>query len=198
MPTGYTQPIADGISFEEYALGCARAFGALIEMREEPADAPIPEEFKPSDFYARSLAAAQETLALVMALTPDEAEQEAQASYEAHLGEIERRTEDAAALRQKYEAMLAAVNAWPVPSPHHERFKHFMAEQIEQSIAWDCEFPAVDAPVRMTGPEWLAERIDDLRQTITRHHNQNLEEIQRTADRNRWVRTLRESLRRSA
>ena len=37
MPTGYTDKIKDGITFKEYAMGCARAFGALITMRDNPA-----------------------------------------------------------------------------------------------------------------------------------------------------------------
>jgi hypothetical protein len=47
MPTGYTAPIADGMTFEQFALGCARAFGALVTMRDEPSDAPIPERLEP-------------------------------------------------------------------------------------------------------------------------------------------------------
>jgi hypothetical protein len=32
MPTGYTSAIADGIEFKDFALRCARAFGALVEL----------------------------------------------------------------------------------------------------------------------------------------------------------------------
>lgn len=64
MPTGYTAAIADGIDFKTYALSCARAFGALVEMRDEPANAPIPEEFKPSSYYVTSLASAREEVVL--------------------------------------------------------------------------------------------------------------------------------------
>ena len=38
MPTGYTLDLYNGkdITFEEFVLKCARAFGALIDMRDEP------------------------------------------------------------------------------------------------------------------------------------------------------------------
>ena len=47
MPTGYTAPIKDGISFNDFMWGCARAFGALIMMRDDPPGTPIPERFEP-------------------------------------------------------------------------------------------------------------------------------------------------------
>ena len=73
MPTGYTAAIKDGISFNEYALSCARAFGALIMMRDEPADAPIPDEFKPSDYHFKKIEEAKAELARLRAMSPDEA-----------------------------------------------------------------------------------------------------------------------------
>ena len=45
MPTGYTAGILEGETFEQYALQCAKAFGALVMMRDEPSDAPIPDQF---------------------------------------------------------------------------------------------------------------------------------------------------------
>ena len=46
MPTGYTADIQDGkiTTLREYALSCARAFGALIMMRDDPHDAPIADD----------------------------------------------------------------------------------------------------------------------------------------------------------
>jgi hypothetical protein len=40
MPTGYTAGVADGTitEFREYALLCARAFGACIMLRDEPVE----------------------------------------------------------------------------------------------------------------------------------------------------------------
>ena len=64
MPTGYTASVADGrvTEFAPFALQCARAMGALIMMRDEPHDAPIPERFEASDYYSKSLAEARERL----------------------------------------------------------------------------------------------------------------------------------------
>lgn len=48
MPTGYTADVQSGkvTDFAEYAMNCARAFGALVLMRDDPSDADIPERFE--------------------------------------------------------------------------------------------------------------------------------------------------------
>ena len=57
MTTGYTDAVGKGeiTEFKDYALLCARAFGACVSMRDEPLDAEIPEEFKPNDYHEKSL-----------------------------------------------------------------------------------------------------------------------------------------------
>jgi len=45
MPTGYTCQVQDGMitEFKEFALLCARNFGACITLRDEPLSPDIPE-----------------------------------------------------------------------------------------------------------------------------------------------------------
>ena len=40
MPSGYTENIYYGkeVAFKDFALGCARAFGACVMQRDDPAD----------------------------------------------------------------------------------------------------------------------------------------------------------------
>ncbi len=56
MPTGYTAAVQNGTvtRFADFAMNCARAFGALVELRDEM-DAPIPDTFKPSTHHSESL-----------------------------------------------------------------------------------------------------------------------------------------------
>ncbi len=53
MPTGYTQAIVDNpnLSFKSFVLQCSRAFGALVTMRDDDNNAPIPDEIKPDDYH---------------------------------------------------------------------------------------------------------------------------------------------------
>jgi hypothetical protein len=64
MPTGFTADICKGaeVSFEDFAMTCARAFGALYSMRDEPMDAPIPETFVASGYHADELEKAKARL----------------------------------------------------------------------------------------------------------------------------------------
>ena len=59
----YTYELVDKkLTFPQFAMRCARAFGALIEMRDDSMDAPIPDEFSPSDYHVKAKAKAEETL----------------------------------------------------------------------------------------------------------------------------------------
>lgn len=70
MATGYTHPVAEGTvtDFATFALDCARAFGALITIRDDPPGTPIPDEFTPSTWNAEAKEGAEARLAELMAL----------------------------------------------------------------------------------------------------------------------------------
>lgn len=105
MPTGYTADIAKGISFERFALECARAFGATILMRDEPAGTEIP-VFQPNTFHADQIEAAKRDIAKFEAMTDAEAEPIALSEYLDAVETNEMRRKGYRELRTKYEAML--------------------------------------------------------------------------------------------
>lgn len=193
MPTGYTAAIADGITFREFVLRCARAFGASVTMRDEPTDAPIPERFEPSEWYAQRAQAASRRLDELAALRPEDAEARAESDYRERAAEREQRVAQTAALRAKYEAMLAEVNAWEPPTPDHVELKRFMGEQIAESLRFDCWAEWV-APRRLTGDEWLALETERARHDLENSEKHHAEEVERTEKRNAWLKALRESL----
>lgn len=72
MPSAYTAPVQDGkiTEFKDFAILCARAFGACIDMRDDPLDKPIPEAFSPvTKHYDEALATATNKLAALRAMT---------------------------------------------------------------------------------------------------------------------------------
>ena len=73
MPTGYTAEVQKGISFDKYALNCARAFGALVSMRDEPSDKEIPEKLEPSDYHFKAKATAENNLSTLNSLSNEAA-----------------------------------------------------------------------------------------------------------------------------
>lgn len=197
MPTGYADPVRRGeiTTLRDFALSCARAFGACITMRDEPADAPIPEEFQPSTrFYDEKEAAAEARLAELMGLTMADAEARALADYTEQVARWHERRARRAADRERYEAMLTQVEAWTPPGPDHVEFKAFMLQQLRQSIDFDCSDKYDAAPERKSGPDWLADARTTATRDLERARRNRAEEINRVAGRNRWLRDLRDAL----
>lgn len=198
MPTGYTAPIADGITFKEYAMGCARAFGALITMRDDPQDAEIPEAFEACTYHKDAIE--KDAMELKELLAMDHATATAKA-IKAHQNEIDYHTEEIAkdeALAAKYKEMLAEVEAYKSPSPDHDNFKKFMADQIRESIEWDCSSnyhrEAIESAKLMSGEEWILAEKKRLEDSMEYHKREHQKEIDKTNKRNEWLRLLRESL----
>lgn len=193
MPTGYTAPIKDGISFRQYALNCARAFGALVLMRDDPADAPIPERFEPSTWNADRLQEASERLTQLRLMSLADTEREALAAHTEALRSYNERKAEREELRGKYEAMLAQVVAWQAPTADHVEYKKFMETQIRESIDFDCR-EYEDAPTLQSGAEWLAAAIKKAEWDVQYHTREDSKERERTEGRNAWVKALRDSL----
>lgn len=195
MPTGYTADIAKGISFEKFVWTCARGMGALVMMRDDPFNAPVPERFQPSAYNVEALAKARAERERIVGMTNAEADLAAAGAYEEARQQYEKRIADKDALRVKYQAMLAKVRDWTPPSKDHEGFKDFMDEQLTQSIDFDCSTRYMEPPPKlMTGSEWRAERLKDLDRDIKYHHDENAKEVSRTEQRNAWVVALRASV----
>lgn len=195
MPTGYTADISKGITFEQYALNCARAFGALVMMRDDPADARIPDKFEPGTWHAERLAAERETLAKLEGMDDEAATRAANAAWDEAETRRAVRLQEIGEQRSKYAAMLAKVNAWTPPTPDHEGLRAFMCSQILESIDFDCHTGFYDTPTpRLTGQQWLEERKASTLRAIEFHARENAAEIDRANSRTRWVKALRESL----
>jgi hypothetical protein len=198
MPTAYTSPIADGITFNEYAMGCARAFGALIMMRDDPQNTEIPESFEASKYHKEAIekevAELNHLLTMDYATAAKKAREEHQKHIDYHAGEITK----GEFLAAKYKAMLAEVEAYESPSSDHDNFKKFMADQITESMKFDCESnhhrEAIESARFMSGEEWILNEKNRLDDSIAYHQREHQKELDRTNNRNEWVRKLRESL----
>ena len=190
MPTGYTADLPK--TFPEFAMRCARAFGATIEMRYESMDTPIPEEFKPSDYHVKNLREAREGFARVSKWTFDEAEQQAETSYRKALKSWEANVKRNDALANQYRAMIAEVRSWIPPTRDHVEMKKFMLQQLEESLKFDCG--GYEKPKRVSGPAYKAEQMAHFTLDIEYHTEEGKKERERAAERTQWVRDLRESL----
>ena len=171
-------------------MKCARVFGALITIRDEPLDAPIPKEFQLSDYHLRELEKARQRLKEGKNWDEEWAEKEAEKAYQEAVRIrneiITRQTQ----LRQRYEKMLAQVEAWIPPTPDHRELKQFMIEQLKRSIEFDCgHIP--DEPQRLTGAEYKRQQLEEAQRAVDYYE----EKVSRVKETNKWLQALRESLR---
>lgn len=200
MPTGYTAGIADGTvtSFDQFVWTCARNFGALIMMRDEPFNAPVPESFEPhTSYYDKALAEAEAERERVLALSDAELASEVERHFNEAVAERNDREKRRLAQLADYENMLVAARRWVPPTPEHDGLKEFMVSQLVESIDFDCRPPSPrwsPEPKLVPAEEWRADKLAELSKTISYHRNQRQSEIARTEGRNQWVHALRQSL----
>jgi hypothetical protein len=193
MPSGYTANISKGMQFDEFVWKCARAFGALIDMRDEPSDASPPEEFKPNPHYAEKLASLEDEMKRLDGMSAEEAANLAEAEREALILDNEKRRAEASELHRKYRVMIGKVTAWVPPSEDHAQLKEFMIEQLSESIRFDCDPYQAELPPGDVS-EWLARKKEEAQKSLSFYHEQYAEELKRVNDRNRWIRELRASV----
>lgn len=195
MPTGYTAAVADGsiTTLRDFALRCSRGMGALVTMRDEPFDAPVPTRLEPSRWNEERLAETEAKLAELRAMGPGEkAEVAAAAQAKARASWREGQARKAEQ-RGRYQAMLERVKAWRTEA---EGIRSFMLEQLEMSIEGDC--PPIDEfdaePPTQTADEWWRNALADAERLLAYHTRAHGEELERTAERNRWLAALWASL----
>lgn len=191
MPTGYTAAVQDGSisTLRDYALLCARVFGAFLHMRDEPFDAPLTLP-PPADtaYYDQQIAEAERILALPLAdLQTMASVQNAEA-----LRRHNERESDRAMHEMRYRALLAQARAWVKPSEDFAEFKAFLVKQLEDSIVWDC-YPgaSISPPLGDITPESI---LESARADLKYSTQQRNAEITRADDRRRWALALMESL----
>lgn len=193
MPTGYTAAIADGITFKQFALRCARAMGPLITMREGPEDAPIPEALVPSDHHREWLGRSRASLDALLAVSESAKEGLAAFDYETAMDSFRARSQQVADLKGKYEEILRQVRAYQVPAGLVP-FKKFMEEQILDSMDQDCCTIYNVEPVKRDSAAWFDDRVAKARADVAYHEKEWLAEVERTNSRNVWIKSLHESL----
>jgi hypothetical protein len=197
MPTGYTAALYEGQTqtFPEFAMSCARAFGALITMRDDPIGTPIPEEIKPdTSYYEEKIRNAETEIVEAKAWSAATAERLAIEAYEAQVARYEQALAEAQARAERYQLMLAEVEAWEPPTEEHQGLKKFMVEQLTSSIDFDCDTSYRSRPARQSGEEYREAVVAKARSEIAYSTRHIAEEIDRATDRTNWVRALRASL----
>lgn len=193
MPTGYTSEIYDGknVTLRDFAIRCARGMGALISMRDELLDAPLPLQLQPStEHYDSRVAAAKARIAELEAMTSEERCAAAAKYNDEVCARNEKRVKENDALRQTYERLIAETEAWQ-GAP--EGLKEFMLSQLNESMRFDTSSAPYTEEETSAGVWYgrqLAAAYGDI-ETWTKYRD---EEVDRTKARNEWLAQLHASL----
>jgi hypothetical protein len=198
MPTGYTYDIENGISFKEYALSCARAFGACVDMRDEPRNTPIPEQFPKSDYYSNKIGESKRKLEDFITTSQEELLDSFNEYKENSIASSKKSIDKMNNLRNKYEIMLAKVRKFEPPSTDHDEYKKFMESQITSSIDFDCNtkyyVDSIKRVSKLTFEEWHKEELKMLQDAIEYNIKHDKEENERVDGRNKWIKQLRAAI----
>lgn len=198
MPTGYTARIADGISFKEFAFDCSRAFGALISMRDESRDTPIPDEIKPRDYHIINLEKIKKEIADINSFSKAQIKKQIEKEYKEEIKYLDKHIKGKKGLNSKYEKMLREVKKWKIPTKDHQEFKNFMIKQLTNGINCDCDveyFKYEKKKLKKETPEkWKQQKLDKLNENLSYHSKQWEEEVQRCKERTEWIQQLKKSL----
>jgi hypothetical protein len=199
MPTGYTADIEKDMSFEDYVLGCSRAFGATMHQRDDNMKDKPKLRGVESSHHIDALSRAKKTVAELEAMrgVNDRTafgkkliEEEAASEQEYFNKKV--------SLRNKYEAMLSKSYNWHPPTPDHENLKKFMIEQITTSVEFDCDIKyAMDRLTALSKANPLdkyKEALDRAYWEVQYHETELLKERERNADANKWIAALYDSL----
>jgi len=200
MPTGYTNMILEGATFEKFVLGCARAFGALVSMRDHSHDAPITIKSKhvPSDYRTHALATAKADLKKYKGMGAEEFAIAADKDYQESLKRYDKYIKKANKDRKVYDKMLLQVNEWTPPTSDHRELKTFMVEQITKTIEHDCRtdywVESRRAVKPQSGEKYRMELIETAERDIEIQIEGLKDDKEGDTDRTEWIKELFQSL----
>lgn len=195
MPTGYTADVADGTitDLKSFVMRLARGMGALVTMRDDAWDAPVPEKFEPGTYNAKKLIESRAERDRLQAMTNAECDAAAQAEAAAHDASEAEAKASHKERRAHYQAMIGKVEAWE-GAP--EGIKEFGMQQLREGMQFDCREPFKYWSERPSedGAAWKAKRLAEVARDMMYHAKGQAEEEDRTAGRNAWLSQLRASL----
>lgn len=126
MPTGYTAILQEqpDLPFTEFALRCARNFGACIMQRDDDLSSLIVMD-KPVDYYATRVQRTKDRLAWLERAPEADLMREQEKQIAEHEQRRQKYIDESRSHRRSYERMLAMAREWSPPTPDHDGLRRF-------------------------------------------------------------------------
>ena len=201
MPTGYTAILHEkDLSTSEFIMRCSRSMGALVTMRDEPLDAPIPEKFEPSSYYVEKEKELREELDRLRKMDDEEIEALGKEKFEKETKYHTEVIKEKEILLEKLNTLKKDTQGWDVYNcSEYKNLKDFTLDQLQIEIddaIWSLSYNHGELEkIKLQDSENLytkmlgdtLRRLDDCKKEID-------EEVKRLEGRNEWLFGLRESL----
>ncbi len=196
MPTGYTAKLMDkGQSFQDFVLGCAKAFGACIELRDAPADAPIPEEFEVSSYHEDKRLEAIEEADKLRAMTEVQRLNYGQELKDSEIDRAQKYRNNGFVQNKRLKDMAGSVSSWRMPSDEFKEFKKFMLNQLKISMHEDEYLATSLRNAQEKSPDaFFVAALSQANWGVQYHSDEQAKEVERTSGRNQWIKDLRNSI----
>lgn len=196
MPTGYTHTLLkEKQTFPQFAMSCARAFGALVEMRDDGMSAEVPQVLPLSDYHPKKIKDAERVLARLKKMTAKQRRSYGVKTKERRLAYAIERLGEVRDSNAMLETTLVAATAWHPPTEDHNGLHKFIVEQLEMSMEdekWQRD--SIVEAVMKAPLDFYKERVAELAKEITYHREAYEKDVERNRRNNEWLRNLRESL----
>lgn len=201
MPTGYTAKLLEGTqTVEEFALGCARAFGAYVEMRDEPLSAGAPEKLEDRDTqrYLEEIRNLERQIRNVRKMSYARAAKYAENDYNSSRSYHTNALIELAEGSFRLSKAMAEVASYSAPTQDYENYRKFMIDQLKGTIDFDCDpdyhkSALFDLKLK-TPQEWKAAKLENLNSLLSFYHQQLSDHTTRHNERNEWIAQLHQSV----
>lgn len=194
MPTGYTAFLLEHpeATLADFAWRCARGMSLCITQRDDPYDAAIVMEEKPSGFYEERLSEARNERMKVADMTDAEWDEESRRQREERRKNFLEYRRGCRAENDALNAMIAKVTNW-CPPAEMRGMRDFMLNQLLISLnpldeSVDREISADLSPISR------ADKLNQLAGEIARYERHVAEERDAVFRRNRYKAMLLESV----
>lgn len=199
--TGYTsQLIERNLDFKQFALVCARAFGAFVEIRDEPLSSPLPDKITSDVSYEEErLSETKESLKRLTKMNKRQRIKYIKDKDVEYYNFIQNELVKDAKLIRQLTPVLIDAEKWEAPTSEHDGLKQFILSQLRgelESANWSFDY-YIKALNETKNTNYL-ERFNDiltrLKEDVERYDETIKDIIDRTENKNTWYQDLVSSL----
>jgi len=200
MPTGYTHEITErDVSFEEFVWTCAHGIGAFIMSRDDSFDAPLPLEYKASEYHKEGIEEAEKRIAEINKISDSALKKKLVAQQKKDKKYHESELKKAEIELERVKVIIHGIIRWVLPTKEHKGFKDFMIEQIslqegESKNSVEYHKKALAELKEINVENYRTQELADATRDLEYHKKHWQEEQDRTKERNEWIKALVDSV----